>query len=90
MGMTKAISYALALFIIAGPAVARTGTKHNSFHSFSTFDTATLAGLIYGQTVLSRALAAAKIQWDPTEAHSARYDTEKTAKLFCNQLSLSI
>ena len=64
-------------------AVARTGTKHNPFHSFSTFDTATLAGLIYGQTVLSRALAAAKIQWDPTEAHSARYDTEKTAELFC-------
>ena len=65
-------------------AVARTGTKRNPFHPFSTFDTATLAGLVYGQTVLARAVEAAGIDWDHTQAHSARYDTEKTAELFCN------
>jgi len=64
-------------------AVERTGIKRNPFHQFSTFDTATLAGLAYGQTVLARAIAAAGISWDNNEAHSAVYDTEKTAELFC-------
>ena len=65
-------------------AVERSGIKRNPFHPFSTFDTATLGGLAYGQTVLSRAVLAAGIQWDHDQAHSARYDTEKTAELFCN------
>lgn len=65
-------------------AVERSGIKRNPFHPFSTFDTATLGGLAYGQTVLSRAVIAAGIHWDPEQAHSARYDTEKTAELFCN------
>ena len=64
-------------------AVRRTGHKRNPFHPFSCFDTATLAGLAYGQTVLSRAVQAAGIEWDGREAHSAVYDTEKTAELFC-------
>ncbi len=64
-------------------AVARTGIKRNPFHQFSTFDTATLGGLAYGQTVLARAIAAAGIEWNNNEAHSAVYDTEKTAELFC-------
>ena len=37
-------------------AVERTGIKRNPFHPFSSFDTATLAGVAYGQTVLSRAV----------------------------------
>jgi len=65
-------------------AVERSGIKRNPFHPFSTFDTATLGGLAYGQTVLSRAVLAAGIEWDHDQAHSARYDTEKTAELFCN------
>jgi len=65
-------------------AVERSGIKRSPFHPFSTFDTATLAGLAYGQTVLSRAVIAAGIPWDHEQAHSARYDTEKTAELFCN------
>ena len=65
-------------------AVERSGIKRNPFHPFSTFDTATLGGLAYGQTVLSRAVIAAGIHWDHEQAHSARYDTEKTAELFCN------
>ena len=69
-------------------AVARTGVKHNPFHQFSTFDTATLAGLAFGQTVLARAIAAAGIEWDNSQAHSAVYDTEKTAELFCRIVNL--
>ena len=65
-------------------AVERSGIKRSPFHPFSTFDTATLGGLAYGQTVLSRAVIAAGIPWDHEQAHSARYDTEKTAELFCN------
>ncbi|MFC5697338.1 ribonuclease T [Pseudomonas sp. GCM10022186] len=64
-------------------AVNRTGIKRNPFHPFSSFDTATLAGLAYGQTVLAKACQAAGIEFDGREAHSARYDTEKTAELFC-------
>src|SRR5690606_3260702 len=64
-------------------AIRRTGHKRNPFHAFSAFDTATLAGLAYGQTVLSRALGAANIGWDTAQAHSARYDAERTAELFC-------
>ena len=64
-------------------AVNRTGIKRNPFHPFSSFDTATLAGLAYGQTVLAKACQAAGIDFDGKEAHSAGYDTEKTAELFC-------
>ncbi len=64
-------------------AVARCEIKRNPFHPFSSFDTATLAGLAYGQTVLAKACQAAGIEFDGKEAHSARYDTEKTAELFC-------
>lgn len=65
-------------------AVRRTAHKRNPFHPFSCFDTVTLAGLAYGQTVLSRAVQAAGIAWNSEEAHSAVYDTERTAELFCN------
>ena len=64
-------------------AVARVGHKRNPFHPFSTFDTVTLAGMAFGQTVLSRAVQAAGLPWDGDEAHSAVYDTERTAQLFC-------
>jgi ribonuclease T len=64
-------------------ACERTGLKRNPFHPFSTFDTVTLGGLAYGQTVLSRAVTAAGFVWDNEQAHSARYDAERTAELFC-------
>lgn len=64
-------------------AVARHDLKRNPFHPFSSFDTATLSGLAYGQTVLARACEAAGIDFDAKEAHSAKYDAEKTAELFC-------
>ncbi|TVQ49413.1 MAG: ribonuclease T [Gammaproteobacteria bacterium] len=64
-------------------AVARCGIKRNPFHPFSSFDTATLAGVAFGQTVLSRALQAAGMDWESDRAHSAAYDAEQTAELFC-------
>ncbi len=64
-------------------AVARTNVKRNPFHPFSSFDTATLGGVAYGQTVLSRAVNAAGLPWDDSSAHSALYDAEMTAQLFC-------
>jgi ribonuclease T len=64
-------------------AAERANIKRNPFHPFSTFDTATLSGLAYGQTVLAKACAAARIEFDGKAAHSAKYDTEKTAELFC-------
>lgn len=64
-------------------AVARAGIRRNPFHPFSCFDTATLAGVAFGQTVLSRAIQAAGLEWSNQEAHSAAYDAEKTADLFC-------
>ena len=63
-------------------AIARTGIK-SPFHRFTCFDTATLAGVHYGQTVLAKAMHAAGIAFDTNEAHSAIYDAEKTAALFC-------
>ena len=64
-------------------AAKRTGIKRNPFHPFTTFDTATLGGLAYGQTVLSRAVQAAGLSWEQADAHSAVYDAERTADLFC-------
>ncbi len=64
-------------------ACNRVDLKRNPFHSFTTFDTATLAGLAVGQTVLAKACEAAGIAFDNEKAHSAIYDAEKTAELFC-------
>lgn len=64
-------------------AASRNKIARNPFHPFSTFDTVTMAGLAYGQTVLSRAAQAAGLDWDNEAAHSALYDATKTAELFC-------
>ncbi len=64
-------------------AVARVQHKRNPFHPFSVFDTVTLAGIAYGQTVLARAVQAAGMEWNSADAHSAVYDAERTAQVFC-------
>lgn len=64
-------------------AIQRTQIKRSPFHPFSTFDTATLGGLVYQQTVLAKMAQAAGLEWDNDKAHSALYDAEKTAELFC-------
>ncbi|MDX1460918.1 MAG: ribonuclease T [Xanthomonadales bacterium] len=65
-------------------AIERTAYKRSPFHPFSSFDTATLGGLAFGQTVLSRAVQAAGLDWDESQAHSAAYDALKCAELFCS------
>ncbi|VAW72948.1 Ribonuclease T [hydrothermal vent metagenome] len=64
-------------------AADRCKIKRNPFHPFSSFDTASLGGLAFGQTVLARAAMAAGMEWDQEQAHSAKYDAERTAELFC-------
>lgn len=68
-------------FIMA--ASKRAGFKKTPFHSFSSLDTATLSAAFYGETVLAKAMQAAKIKFDINETHTALYDTEKTSELFC-------
>ena len=68
-------------------AVSRTAIKRNPFHPFSCFDTATTCGIAFGQTVLTRAVAAAGFDWDETQAHSAAYDAEMTADVFCEAVN---
>lgn len=70
-------------------AVERTGFKRNPFHAFSVLDTVSLAGLFYGQTVLAKAARAAGLGWDDSAAHSAIYDAEQTARLFCGIVNQS-
>lgn len=85
-GCTRAILVGHNAFFDLGflnAAVERTKCKRNPFHPFSTFDTVSLAGLAYGQTVLARAAEAAGLPWDEGEAHSALYDAQQTAELFC-------
>ena len=64
-------------------AARRANYRRNPFHSFTVFDTATLGGLAYGQTVLAKTAEAAGLVWDALEAHSAIYDAEMTAEVFC-------
>lgn len=68
-------------FVMA--AAERQSLKRNPFHPFVTFDTASLAALTLGQTVLAKACKTAGIEFDGKAAHSAIYDTERTAELFC-------
>ncbi|MFO1258588.1 MAG: ribonuclease T [Gammaproteobacteria bacterium] len=64
-------------------AIERTQIKNNPFHRFTCFDTATLGGVMYGQTVLSKAVQAAGLSFNNDDAHTAKYDAEQTAQLFC-------
>ncbi|MFT4725719.1 MAG: ribonuclease T [Granulosicoccus sp.] len=85
-GCTRAILVGHNAFFdlkFVNAAADRTGSKKNPFHPFSCFDTVSFCGLAFGQTVLARAAVAAGMEWDTNEAHSAIYDTRKTAELFC-------
>jgi len=68
-------------------AAERHNLKRNPFHPFSSLDTASMAALCFGQTVLARACEAAGIAFDTDAAHSARYDAEVTADLFCTMVN---
>lgn len=64
-------------------AVARCKIKNSPFHSFSTFDTVTLGGVMTGQTVLARIAEQCGLEYDTKKAHGAKYDAELTADIFC-------
>lgn len=64
-------------------ATERSEIKRNPFHPFSSFDTATLSALALGHTVLAESCRRADIEFNNSAAHSASYDAERTADLFC-------
>ena len=68
-------------------ALMRTQAKHSPFHPFTCFDTATLAGVLLGHTVLAESCKRAEIAFSNSEAHSAAYDAFKTAELFCHMVN---
>lgn len=73
-------------------AFLQAAAKRNHFlnvpyHSFTTFDTATLSGVLLGETVLAKAMREANISFDVNLAHSAEYDALKTAELFCYMMN---
>ena len=85
-GCTRAILVGHNAFFdlkFVNAAADRCNIKKNPFHPFSCFDTVSLCGLAYGQTVLARASVAAGMEWSTGEAHGALYDTRMTAELFC-------
>jgi len=69
-------------FLLA--AAKRAGIRQLPFHTFTTFDTASLSAVVLGETVLARAVKRARIPFNVVHAHSAIYDAEKTADLFCH------
>lgn len=64
-------------------ATARCKIKNSPFHSFSSFDTVTLGGVMTGQTVLARIAESCGMDYDTQQAHGAKYDAELTADIFC-------
>ncbi len=72
---------------VVNAAIQRSGIKRNPFHAFSVFDTCTLGGAVYGQTVMSLAAQAAGLEWNEDRAHSALYDAQCCAQLFCEAVN---
>lgn len=64
-------------------AISRNNLKKSPFHPFSVLDTVTLGALHTKQTVLARICDVLKIDYDSKQAHSAAYDSDITAKVFC-------
>ena len=64
-------------------AIERNNIKRSPFHPFSVLDTVSLGALATNQTVLARICESLDIDYDSKEAHSASYDSDVTAKVFC-------
>ena len=64
-------------------AISRNNLKKAPFHPFSVLDTVTLGALHTKQTVLARICDVLNIDYDSKQAHSAAYDSDITAKVFC-------
>ena len=64
-------------------AIDRCNIKNNPFHKFSSLDTVTLGALAYKQTVLAKIADVGGYEWNADAAHSALYDAQTTARIFC-------
>ena len=62
---------------------ARAGVKLDCLHRFSVLDTVSLGALACGHTVLATACRRMGLHFDNDDAHTALYDVELTAQLFC-------
>lgn len=69
-------------------SIKRNNIKKSPFHPFSVLDTVSLGAMHTQQTVLARVCESLNINYDSNEAHSAAYDAEITAKVFCNIINL--
>lgn len=69
-------------------SIKRNNIKKSPFHPFSVLDTVSLGAMHTQQTVLARVCESLNIDYDSNEAHSAAYDAEITAKVFCNIINL--
>ena len=69
-------------------SIKRNNIKKSPFHPFSVLDTVSLGAIHTQQTVLARVCESMNIDYDSNEAHSAAYDAEITAKVFCNIINL--
>ena len=67
--------------------IERYDIKNSPFHPFSVIDTVSLGAAFTGQTVLARIAKELSIDYDNDLAHSAAYDAEITAKVFCDLLN---
>ena len=64
-------------------SIKRNNIKKSPFHPFSVLDTVTLGALHTKQTVLARICDVLDVEYDSKLAHSAAYDSDVTAKVFC-------
>ena len=69
-------------------SIKRNNIKKSPFHPFSVLDTVSLGAIHTQQTVLARVCESLSIDYDSNEAHSAAYDAEITAKVFCKIINL--
>ena len=69
-------------------SIKRNNIKKSPFHPFSVLDTVSLGAMHTQQTVLARVCESLSIDYDSNEAHSAAYDAEITAKVFCNIINI--
>ncbi len=68
-------------------SIKRNNIKRSPFHPFSVFDTVSIGGIFTGQTVLARVAKELGFDYENELAHSASYDSEITAKVFCKILN---
>ena len=71
-------------------SIERNKIKKSPFHPFSVIDTVSLGVAVTQQTVLARVCKELKIDYSNDDAHSAAYDSDVTAKVFCKILNESI